>query len=62
MLARKELLDIMIRGARTGELPLSRALISDLLTIDVANAMKALGDSRIRLRDLRAGDQESDQS
>jgi hypothetical protein len=62
MLARKEMLDIMVRNARNSELPLTPALINDLLTIDVANAMKALGDRRITLRELGAGNEESDQS
>jgi hypothetical protein len=56
VLARKELRDLLVRGVVEGDIPLSAAQVDDLLTLDVARAMSALGDSQFTMRELESGD------
>lgn len=60
VLARKEIRDEVVRRVRGERIPLSAAQIDELLTLDVAKAMSALGDSRFNMRQLEPGDEESD--
>jgi hypothetical protein len=60
VLARKELRDELVRRVVQGSIPLSAAQIDDLLTLDVARAMSALGDSQFSMRELESGDDESE--
>lgn len=60
VLARKELRDELVRRVREGRIPLSATQIEDLLTLDVAKAMSALGNSRFDMRQLESGEDESD--
>jgi hypothetical protein len=60
VLARKELRDLLLRRIANGEIPVSLQQVDDLLTLDVARAMQALGDSRFSLRELEAPDEEED--
>jgi hypothetical protein len=56
VLLRKELRDEISRRARESNIPISAAQIDDLLTLDVARAMSALGDSEFSMRELESGD------
>lgn len=58
VLARKELRDEINRRARESNIPISAAQIDGLLTLDVARAMSALGDSGFGMRELESGDGE----
>ncbi len=60
VLARKELRDEVVRRAVDGNIRLSAQQIDDLLTLDVARAMSALGDSRFSMRELESDVDESE--
>jgi hypothetical protein len=54
VLARKELRDLLLRRIANGEIPVSLQQVDDLLTLDIARAMSALGDQQLDLRALEA--------
>jgi hypothetical protein len=56
--ARKELLDLIVRGQERATSPFP-CPDHDLLTIDITKAMTALGDSRISLREPGSADDEA---
>lgn len=62
VLARKELRDELVRRALESDIPLSATQIDDLLSLDVARAMSALGDSEFTLRELDSGSDEPEHS
>lgn len=57
VLARKELRDALVRSVIEGNIPIGSDQIGELLTLDVARALTALGDSRITLRELEGTDE-----
>lgn len=60
VLARKEIRDELVRRVVQDGLPLSSEQIDRFLTADVAQALKALGDRQISLRELEAADDDPD--
>jgi hypothetical protein len=60
VLARKELRDLLLRRIANGEIPVSLQQVDGLLTLDIARAMSALGDSGLSLRALEAAANDED--
>ena len=55
VLARKLLRDEIVRRVLEGDISLSAAQVDAALTLDVAGAMSALGDSRFSMKELDSG-------
>ena len=56
VLARKKLRDEINRRIIQDGIPISPTQVDDLLTLDVARAMSALGDAQFTMRELESGD------